>query len=440
MSASIDLSGLSDSLGAPKPLELPATRYIQGGRQMFHVSVPLAELPRIIVKRPDPDNPIEGNRKVDAGRAKKFGSYLLKHKDWVSPAIIVRAPSGDVTFEGAHHFPNGTAWGVLKVPLAVLTEILLLDGQHRTLGTFLALEDVNESIRKKTDGIEAAKNNGNSAVAKELEGGLKRLQETRNKLMEEHIAVDIALVTTDQAKQMFADINNNAKGVNPDYTTVLDQRDVINRISIDLIETHDLLKDRVELGQSKRMSSANPNLMGAKNVADIVRAVHVGVGGRIGARVEDELTKALPAAVASVTTFLDVLVAGFAELQAVVDHTLAPEALRAEASPDRTMLGSATMLRALAGVYHDLTLPKEDSADPDPMTRSEIETFFRDLAPYLRHIPIDEADSLWMSTGAFIPGTAAPQARQGSLSALAREMVSWAREGFPENARRLEAV
>src|SRR5688500_1154514 len=126
----IDLSGLSADLGAPKPLELPATRYRQGGRQMFHVSVPVAELPRIVVKRPDPDNPIEGNRKVDAGRAKQFGSYLLKHRDWVSPAIIVRAPSGDVDFDPAHSFENGTAWGVLKIPLAVLTEILLLDGQH----------------------------------------------------------------------------------------------------------------------------------------------------------------------------------------------------------------------------------------------------------------------------------------------------------------------
>jgi hypothetical protein len=37
-------------------------------------------------------------------------------------------------------------------------------------------------------------------------------------------------------KQMFVDIVNNTKGVNRDFTTILDQRDVINRIAAELIE------------------------------------------------------------------------------------------------------------------------------------------------------------------------------------------------------------
>lgn len=429
--ADIDLSVVGDDLGAPKPVEVPATRYQQGGRMMYHVTLTLAQLPQLVVKRPDPDRPIEGNRRVDAGRARKFGTYVLKNDDWVSPAIIVRAPSGEVSFRAAKQFADGTAWGVLTIPLHVLTEILLLDGQHRTLGTFIALDEINEQIRKASDVVDAAKRSGPPELVAETTKKLEQLRETRERLTRDHIAIDIAVVTTEQAKQMFADINNNAKGVNQDFTTVLDQREVVNRIAAELIEDFPLLKERVELGQSARMSPTNPNLLGAKTVADIVRTLHVGPSGRIGARVEDELSKNMPEAVKTVRTFLDTLVAGFEDLQAIIDGDLEPIDLREEASPNRSMIGSATMLRVLAGVFYELTKPPVESTDPKPMKRSEIEAYFRKIAPRLRMIPIAEDDPLWIPTEAFIPGTTAPQARQGTVNALVREMARWAREGHP---------
>ena len=363
-------------LGTPRPVELPATRYGQGRREMYHVTLTLAQLPQLIVKRPDPEHPIEGNRRVDGGRAKKFARYVLTNEDWVSPAIIVRAPSGEITFKALHAFDDGSAWGILTIPLHVLTEILLLDGQHRTLGTFVALDDINDEIRKARDSVETAEQNGNDdAVVAELKKRLENLRHTRDRLAREHISVDLAVVNTSQAKQMFADINNNAKGVNPDYTTVLDQREVVNRIAAELIEDHELLKDRVELGQSTRMSPANPNFVGAKAVADMARTVHVGIAGRVGARIEDELRRNTPAAVRRVASFLDSLVAGFEDLQAIVDGDLEPVELRQEGSPNRSMIGSATMLRALAGAYHDLTTKPSEPGEPDAFTRSEIEAF-----------------------------------------------------------------
>lgn len=407
---------------------------------MYHVTVTLAQLPHIIAKRPDPDHPIEGNRRVDASRAKKFGEYVLKYENWVSPAIIVRAPSGEIQFAAAKEFKDGTAWGALQIPLHVLTEILLLDGQHRTLGTFMALDEVNERIRLKLDGLEKAKANGPDELVAEFEAKLVELRKSRDRLTREHISMDIAVVTTDQAKQMFADINNNAKGVNPDYTTILDQREVVNRIAVELIQDHRLLKDRVELGQSKRMSATNPNLMGAKTVADIVRAVHVGVAGRIGVRVDDELTKNMPQAVERTKGFLDVLVGGFEDLEAIVEGDMEPIDLREEGSANRSMVGSATMIRALAGTYYELSKRPTDADDPRPLGRAEIEAFFRELAPRMRDIPISEDDAFWLGTDAFMPGTSAPQARQGTLISLVRHMATWAREGFPSPAGEVAAT
>jgi DGQHR domain-containing protein len=426
MSIALDASRLSN-IGAPKPIEVPATRYYQGGRTMFHVTLTLAQLTQLVPKRPDPNQPMEGNRRVDPGRAGKFAQYVLAKDDWVSPAIIVRAPSGEVDFDVIHPFDDGTAWGILKIPLHVLTEILLLDGQHRTLGAFIAIDEINEQIRSKRDAVQAAANDENAPVLAELNTSLNKLIATRERLNKEHIAVDLALVSTNQGKQMFVDIASNAKGVNRDFTTILDQRDVINRIAVDLMENHPLLIDRVEIGQSTRMSTTNPNFIGAKTVADLVRAVNIGVSGRIGKRVEDELTRNMPAAVAKVVAFLDVLVAGSPELQHLVDEEIEPVELRAENSPERSMIASATMLRALAGAYHDLTKPPVSQGDPMALKRSEVEVFFSKLAPKLREIPITEDEQFWMSTGAFMPGTSAPQASQGTINALVASLVSWAR-------------
>ncbi|HEX3734047.1 MAG TPA: DNA sulfur modification protein DndB [Solirubrobacterales bacterium] len=432
----LDSDKLGD-LGAPKPIEVPATLYRQGKREMYHLTVTLAQLTQLVPKRPDPEQPIEGNRRVDPKRARKFGDYVIERDDWVSPAIIVRAPSGEVKFAPAHEFADGTAWGVLEIPLHVLTSILLLDGQHRTLGIFIALDEINERIRELKDGVAAAEADQNPHVLGELEKSLAKAIAGRDRLNKDHISIDLAVVTTDQGKQMFVDIADNAKGVNPDFTTILDQRDVVNRMAAQLIEDHPLFEGRVERGQSTRMSAKNPNFIGAKSVADIARAVNVGVGGRVGKRVQDELSKELPIAVERVETFLDVLVAAFPELEAMIDEDIDPIDLREEGSEHRSMVASATMLRILAGVYHDLTVGGK-GADEEPLNRSEVEVFFSLLAPKLRDVPIDEKDPFWMPTGVFLAGATAPSARQGSMSSLVRQIVDWARHGNPALAGQAE--
>jgi DNA-sulfur modification-associated len=426
LDATLEDGLLPPGLGGARPVELPATRYKQGGRQMYHVVVTLANLTTIIVKRPDPNQPIEGNRKVDAARAKKFGDYILKEAGWVSPAIIVRVPSGEVKFKQVKPFEDGTAWGVLTVPLHVLTEILLLDGQHRTLGTFLGLDEINGRISRLRDLVSAAERTGEPALVADHQKRLQTELATRDRLGQEHISIDVAVVSTGTAKQMFADINNNAKGVNPDYKTVLDQRDVVNRITIDLINDHPLLTGRVEHGQATRMSVTNPNLIGAKSVADIVRAVHKGTRGRMGRRIENEMEENQRTATAAVSQFLDLLLTSFDDLRLVSEGRLEPVQLR-----KTSMLGSATMLRVLAAVYHELLHASTDPGAPSPLPRSSIQAFFTSLDPHMKEIPVAADNEFWMSTGAFLPDTSAPQARRQTIEGLVDELVQRARKMNP---------
>jgi len=420
-----DPGELPPGLGGARPVQLPGTKYQQGRRIQFHAAIPVAELARII-QRPDPSRPLAGNRKVDAKRAKKFADYILKNRDWVSPAVIVRVPPDEVEFDVKVPFEDGTAWGVLNIPLDLLTEIVLLDGQHRTLGVFLALETINERIARHRQTISNLREQLVDAVAiREEEHRLEEDLRIRKRLSDEHISIDIAEVDEDQAKQMFGDINNNAKGVNPDYTTLLDQRDVINRIAVQLIETHVLLQDRVETGQLTRMTQSNANLLGAKSVADIARAVLVGTG-RVGVRVEDEISRDVSMNAHKVEQFLDVLIGAFDDLRDVTEDRLTPKELRA-----KSMLGSSTMLRVLAAVYHELSVSDPESDSSRAWSRAEVEDFFRRLSPHLARIPVTPTDKLWLDTKAFLEGGNAPLASQGAIKALAGALVDWARHGLP---------
>jgi hypothetical protein len=413
-------SDLPASLGAVRPLELPATRYLQGRRQMYNVVVTLAQLTQLIVKRPDPNVPIDGNRRVDARRALAFARYIQEKDRWVSPAIIVRAPSGNVTFNPAKQFDDGTAWGVLSIPVQLLMDVQVLDGQHRTLGIFNALDEVNEKISRARETQADASRLEDADAAGRKEAQIQELVRLRDKIANEHISIDLAVVGSTEAKEMFVDINNNAKGVNQDFTTYLDRREIVNVIAGELMEKHPLLVNRVEIGQNARMSPGNPNLMGAKGVADIVRAVHVGANGRIGARVEDEMRKNERASIQRVERFLDLMVDSFKDVEEVFEGLLSPIELR-----EKSMLGSVPMWRVFAAVYRELTAKTE--AHPEPFTRTEVQQFFESLQPELRQIPVTDPDSFWMSTGAFRNGASAPIASAGSFASLTTALLRRAR-------------
>lgn len=424
----VTIDDLPPGLGGARTIQLPATRYRQGGRTQYHINLPIAHVTSML-KRPDPHRPLPGNRQVEQRRGQLFGDYLRKNHDWVSPAVIVRVPPHELHFQEKVGFEDNTAWGVLTIGIDVLTEIMLLDGQHRTLGIFIAMEDTNEKIRKLRDTIDQLRSNGgpDQEIARQ-ERMLDAEREARRRLSEEHISIDIVEVGEKSAAQMFGDINNNAKGVNLDLRTVLDQRSVVNRIAMDLAEKHVLLEDRVEGGQKGRMGRGSDKLLGAKGVADIVHGVLVGTG-RVGTRVEDELERNLAQATGKVSHFFDTLLAAFTTYQEVVSGQVSPKDLRDAESPHRSMLGSVTMMRALAATYHHLS---EGWEGQRPLSRAEIEAFFKSLESHMADIPVDETNKLWFPTGAFLPGANAPQARQGSIKTLVNAMCEWATKGHEE--------
>jgi hypothetical protein len=384
-----------------------ASRYQQGGRTVYSIDLSLAQVAATL-PRPDPNRLTPGNRRVKDSHARGFGRYIRDNKNWIAPALLLRAP--DIFSFEVDREVEGTQFGILSLPRLARTDLKILDGQHRILGLYYAVEDVANELEDIRNHLAAARRQQDPDLESHFRESMNKAEEQRSRLHRERISVQIHIEEElKEFQQMFVDIADNALGIQSAIRTRFDNRKVVNRALDDVLK-HALLENRVDLEQD-RIGGSSPNLLGAKHVADIIRTVTVGLAGRVGRRQENELREA--ELVENTNRFLDVLTGGFPALESLIDGSSTPEDLR-----KTSLLGSTTMLRVLAGVYQELA--KDDMSD------DEIQEFFSKLAPFMA-APIQN-ESPWMEAGVFSSGAMAPKARRQDLEALARTTIRWARE------------
>jgi hypothetical protein len=383
-----------------------ATRYIQGNRKVYDFELPLESIPQILPV-PDPERPTLGNRRVKPGHARDFARYVRESEDWVAPALLMRAPD-NFSFESLRQLA-GVSFGVLGVPRAGRRDIRIIDGQHRILGFHYAIEDIARELDEARNSQAQARRDENLDLVAHESRRINALERQRQRFAMECLGVQV-LIETDQERyeQMFFDVADNALGITQAVKVRFDSRKVMHR-TLDAAMRHALLRGRVD-DEQDRITGQNPNLLGAKHVVDIVRTANLGLWSRVSRRQEGELEEG--ALVQRANEFLDVMLDAFPDLAAVADDELAPADLRRQ-----SLLGAATMLRVLAGVYHDLI----EAGYSD----EEITDLFRNLAPWMT-APIP-SDSPWLTlrTPVFDPGASAPRSRRQELRALNDEIASW---------------
>lgn len=84
-------------------------------------------------------------------------------------------------------------------------------------------------------------------------------------------------------QQMFVDVADNAKGISGAVRARFDTSRIANRTLSDIV-LHPLFHNKIDV-ERHRMTLSNRNLMGAKHVADITRAVIAGPGGSASKKV-----------------------------------------------------------------------------------------------------------------------------------------------------------
>ncbi|GAB3799717.1 hypothetical protein GCM10027605_13870 [Micromonospora zhanjiangensis] len=370
-----------------------------------------------ILPVPDPNNVDKDNRKVDRLHAKQFGQYLDSKQDWVAPALLAR-DSGGCVFE---KIDEHGAVGYLTVPWAIggISAMRTIDGQHRVLGVAIEKQRI-------TDAIAAVDRETARKVSPEKEAKLRaerdKLIGQMNRLKNEYVGLDIYVEPDPiKAQQMFVDVADNAKGISSAVRARFDSYKVANRTLSDVID-HPLLKGRVDAEQD-RMTLKNPNLMGAKHVADITRAVIAGAGGRISKKAEQTLTDG--EVIEQVKDFLDVISNAFSGLAAVTEEEVEDrkpgELTKAQELRRTSLLGSVGMLRVLGGTFHELR--KGDN----PVELGDITEFFKRLDPHMA-APVAE-NSIWRTDdGAgkdFEPEASAPIMRQQNIVHLVSVITGW---------------
>jgi hypothetical protein len=393
-----------------------AIKTIQGGRAVYATRVPLLDLPTILPV-PDPNNVDKDNRKVDRLHAKHFGEYLDTKQDWVAPALLAR-DSGGCRFE---QVDQEGAVGYLTVPWAIggISPLRTIDGQHRVLGVSIEKQRITDAI--STIDRDMARKVSPDKAAK-LQAEREKLVGQMNRLKEEFVGLDIYVEADPiKAQQMFVDVADNAKGISSAVRARFDSYKVANRTLSDVID-HPLLKGRVDAEQD-RMTMKNPNLMGAKHVADITRAVIAGAGGRISKKAEQTLTDG--EVIEEVKDFLDVISNAFVGLAAITEDD--PEAERkadeltlSQQLRRTSLLGSVGMLRVLGGVFHELR------ASDNPVELDDITEFFKRLDRHMT-APVTET-SIWRTSDAnadFEPNAAAPIMRTQNLVHLVGVITGW---------------
>ena len=230
-----------------------ALEYHQGGRQTFEVNLTLSSIPRFVAA-PNPDSPIEGNRRVDVRHAKGIATYVRERANGLIPTIVLRCPSRTLEF-----IPNldvqaggSVRFGTLRVPKANIQDLNIVDGQHRVLGLDIAVRDLGEERMKLKSEISDANETGNSIMKKELEGALSIIEEQLSRLSRERVTAQIVIVDSiKEFKQIFVDMNDTAKGVKLSQVIEFDSSNPLYQASIKLAE-HPL--DINPLVQSARAS------------------------------------------------------------------------------------------------------------------------------------------------------------------------------------------
>ena len=301
-------------------------------------------------------------------------------------------------------------------------------GQHRVLGFSMLETNLNHELVKQR-GLRAAAERNGEPTGSLYQAEIDKLLENLKRLQRESIVIDLVIEDTPtEARQVFVDVAANQKGITKSVQGRFDQRKVANRalsILLDDQGASPLLKGKVETEKSG-VSGRSPYLLSAGTLADIARILQTGITGKLSAAREREASDDGGIArlyAATADRFFNVLAGAFSDLTDIANGK-DPADLR-----DSSLVVSTTMLRILAGVFHNL--------ERDGLSDAEIARFFSRVAQHVS-APIEAktpSGALWIdaapASAAFTDGTTAPGARAQQVKELVEAITGWATNAPP---------
>jgi hypothetical protein len=379
-----------------------------------------------LLEIPDPNKPFEDNRRVKIKHAREFGNYWeTQATGWISPPLMLDTEERLVT-----RSIDGSSNALCKVELPVSEKFKLkiLDGQHRVLGWYLK----NQDILKRLD--EANKNYNKAVFINDKNLKLRSKEEIENleylqkRMNNEQVGLIIVSgISRETHRQFFVDIAKNALGINKTVQAKFDVSSIVNRVTGNIIESHSLLVNRIDMENTK-CSGDNENILSVVNLSDIIRHLGFGINRRVTAKKERDYSDEDLFQIA--IDFFDLMTGSFNVLSQIEDESITAKWLR-----ENSLLGSGTIWRCLAGAYHNFCI-LDKSVDIDGISRnkllidrskSKVFTSFLEQLNHKSNLPISKD---WFATGLFPKKTSTgPTSRSQDLLAMVRLFQSWVESG-----------
>ncbi|MDE0121187.1 MAG: hypothetical protein OXS33_05585 [bacterium] len=395
----------------------------QGRLKLVTLSLPWVVLTDLVVA-PDPDQQSDFNRPLTVPHARRFGQYLDRTDDAFTPPISLFADPDFVKVKSLKD-PTLDDFGLRVVEIKRTAEIFILDGQHRIFGVMTLAKEYSTKLRRLKD-RQAKVHSSEQELLNHFNNEIRRIQKKQEQLALSEVTVQILLTGRGSlAKRIFADVADNAKGISQSQLADFSDRSVFNRVARTISQTTlDGLVDHVR----DRLSQKNPNWLSLKDVVNVAQAMQLEIGQR-WTMTREEVLKTKERAIAGMTReFFEGLLEHFEELQQLKTATIVGYDLR-KGGEKLSLLGSATIIRALAAAYSRL---RRGADEHRVMSHAEVFDAWSSALPPMTagHLPHESEDPdqaqplidpVWLATGLFkYPYVAPNTARVGDLRHLAK--------------------
>ena len=370
-------------------LVAPAHRFTQGGRYVYSLILDLRTLDRLLPDRVDETVIREANRRLTPSHATAIQTYLENQDKWLLGTLMMGVDPDAIEFlpyPGQDTASKAVIAGQLSLRSAA--NVKIFDGQHRRRAIKDALRSLNEDPRK--------------------ERRLSSLQTASVPIML------YAELSIGQLRQMFADAAKT-KTIERNTVAVFDRRDAFNRAAEQLLEISEFLAGRVEIERAS-VDRNSPNIVSINQLAVTLKTIEVGIKGRVSRGLNEDYLANIDELVDRCWAWSDEFMPAAREeyddlLAGEIDNSEIPE------RRSRTMAFNATVVRILAGCYHEWV---KDGSDWKPLA-----DFIR--AAFLT--PGEGQGSLLVDAGVVIPGGITPIGRQAQMVDAVDYIVQRAKAG-----------
>ena len=364
---------------------------------------------------PDPNKPFEDNRRVNKRHAMEFGDYWESQRNgWISPPLLLDTELV-IEYENIRELESESTV-LISIPSSKKREVSILDGQHRVLGWFLKQNDLL-SRQNEANGTYNRAVFANDLILKlAAEDELRKIEYSLNRMRNEKVGITlISGLQRKQHQQFFVDIAKNALGINKTVQGKFDATSIVNRVSLELVNSHPLLNGKIDMEKTK-CNGSNPNFLSLVNITDIVRHIGFGLNSRVTAKREDLYEDNDLYKVAN--RFFDLMLKNVEILKELRNNQISTLWIR-----ENSLLGSGTIWRCLAGAFHETSVIDEDSRlSIDSAEYKSFEKFIQMFALDSK-LPISQR---WFATELFpTKKSAAPTSRSQDLMDLVNLFQLW---------------